>query len=59
MPVALPLVLRLGDAARLRALTRSSTVPAGHVQRARMLLLAAEGLSNTEIGRRVGMTRRR
>jgi len=57
VPVAMPLVLRPGDAARLRALTRSSAAPAGHVQRARMVLLAAEGLSNTEIGRRVGTTR--
>jgi transposase len=32
-------------------------VPAGHVQRARMVLLAAEGLPNAEIGRQVGMTR--
>src|ERR687889_105541 len=57
MSVAGPLVLRPGDGARLRELTRSSSAPAGHVQRARMVLLAAEGLSNTEIGRRVGMTR--
>ena len=49
--------LRSGDGARLRALTRSSAAAAGLVQRARMVLLAAEGLSNTEIGQRVGMTR--
>jgi transposase len=57
MSVAAALVLVAGDGARLRELTRSSTAPAGHVQRARMVLLAAEGLSNTEIGRRVGMAR--
>ena len=57
MSVATALVLRPGDGARLRELTRSSTAPAGHVQRARMVLLAAEGLPNAEIGRRVGMTR--
>src|SRR3954470_6624529 len=57
MSVAAALVLRLGDGARLRELTRSSTAPAGHVQRARMVLLAAEGLPNAEIGRQVGMTR--
>ncbi|TDO42233.1 transposase [Paractinoplanes brasiliensis] len=51
------MVLRPGDGARLRALTRSSSAPAGHVQRARMVLLAADGLPNAEIGRRVGMTR--
>jgi transposase len=39
------------------ALVRSSTALAGHVQRARIVLLAAEGLSNAEIGRQVGMTR--
>jgi len=55
--VAAPLILRPGDGARLGALTRASTAAAGHVQRARMVLLAAEGLSNAEIGRRVGMTR--
>jgi transposase len=57
MSVAAALVLRPGDGVRLRELTRSSTAPAGHVQRARMVLLAAEGLPNAEIGRRVGMTR--
>jgi len=57
MSVAAPLVLRPGDGARLRALTRSSAAAAGLVQRARLVLLAAEGLSNTEIGQRVGMTR--
>ncbi len=57
MAVAAPLVLHPGDGARLRALTRSSQAPAGHVQRARMVLLAAEGVPNAEIARRVGMTR--
>src|SRR4029450_617787 len=57
MSVAAALILRPGDGARLRELTRSSTAPSGHVQRARMVLLAAEGVPNAEIGRRVGMTR--
>ncbi|SCG37576.1 IS630 family transposase [Micromonospora zamorensis] len=57
MAVAAPLVLRPGDGTRLRALTRSSVAAAGHVSRARMVLLAAEGLPNAEIGRRVGVTR--
>src|SRR3954452_13041357 len=57
MSVAAALVLRPGDGARLRELTRSSTAAAGHVQRARMVLLAAEGLPDAEIARRVGMTR--
>lgn len=57
MSVAAALILRPGDGAQLRELTRSSMAPAGHVQRARMVLLAAEGLPNAEIGRQVGMTR--
>ena len=36
---------------------RSSTVEAGLAQRARIVLLAAEGLPNAEIARRVGVTR--
>ena len=40
----------------LTALVRSSTVEAGLAQRARIVLLAAEGLPNAEIARRVGMT---
>src|SRR5690242_14623923 len=57
MPVAAPLVLRPGDEAELTALLRASTVEAGLAKRARIVLLAADGLSNTEIGRRVGMSR--
>jgi transposase len=57
MFVAAALVLRPGDEARLAALTRASTVEAGVAQRARIILLAAEGVSNTEISRRVGVSR--
>jgi transposase len=57
MSIAAPLVLRPGDEAKLLALTRSSTVEAGLAKRARIVLLAAEGVSNTEIGRRVGVSR--
>jgi transposase len=46
MSVAAPLVLREGDRSRLVALTRSSSVRAGVAQRARIVLLAAEGLPN-------------
>ena len=49
-----PLVLRAGDEQKLREWTRSSTIPAGLAQRARIVLLAAEGTSNAEVGRRVG-----
>jgi transposase len=55
--VASALVLRDGDQARLSALTRSWTVQAGLAARARIVLLAAEGLPNTEIARRAGVTR--
>ncbi|MBK8459805.1 MAG: IS630 family transposase [Micropruina sp.] len=57
MSVAAPLVLRVGDQPRLAALVRSSTVEAGLAQRARIVLLAAEGLPNAEIARRVGVSR--
>ena len=57
MSVAAPLQLRNGDESILIALTRSSTVEAGLAQRARILLLAAEGFPNAEIARRVGATR--
>ena len=36
---------------------RSSTVEAGLAQRARIVLLAAEGVPNAEIARRVGVSR--
>jgi transposase len=57
MSFAAPLVLRPGDEPNLTALVRSSTVEAGAAQRARIVLLAAEGLPNAEIARRVGMSR--
>jgi transposase len=57
MSVAAPLVLREGDRSRLLALTRSSSVRAGVAQRARIVLLAAEGLPNAEIARRTGTSR--
>ena len=50
------LVLRAGDEKVLREWTRASSISAGLVQRARILLLAAEGRSNTEIGRLVGVS---
>ena len=57
MSVAAPLVLRPGDEERLRSLVRSSSAPAGLSRRGRIVLLAAEGLPNAEIARRVGVTR--
>jgi transposase len=55
--VAAALVLRSGDQSRLSSLVRSSTVEAGLAQRARIVLLAAQGVPNAEIARRVGVSR--
>ena len=52
-----PLALRTGDRTELERLTRSATVPAGLAQRARIVLLAADGLANVEIAARVGVSR--
>ena len=51
------LVLRDGDREELTRLVRSSSVRAGLAQRARIVLLAADGVSNTEIAERVGVSR--
>ena len=47
----------MGIGRNLRRLIRSNTVAAGVAQRARIVLLAAEGLANYEIAERVGVTR--
>lgn len=52
-----PLLLRAGDKAELERLTRASTAPAAAAQRARIVLLAAEGTANYLIAERVGVTR--
>ena len=57
MSVAEPLALRAGDEPRLTAMARSQTVTAAAAQRARIVLLAADGLPNAEIARRVGASR--
>ena len=57
MSVAAALVVRPGDESRLTGLVRSASAPAGLAARARIVLLAAEGLPNAEIARRVGVTR--
>ncbi len=56
MSVAAALVLRPGDEEKLSSLVRSSSVRAGVAQRARIVLLAAQGLPNAEIARRVGVS---
>ncbi len=57
MATAAPLILQAGDHARLQALVRSASARPSLVQRARIVLLSAEGLTNTEIARRTGATR--
>ncbi len=52
-----PLALRRGDREVLTSWTRSSTVAAGLAQRARIVLLAADGVSNTAIAEQVGVSR--
>ena len=51
------LILRDGDREVLVSWTRSSSVRAGLAQRARIVLLAADGLANTEIAARVSVSR--
>ncbi len=53
---AAALGLRDGDRAELEAWLRSSTIRAGLVQRARIVLLAADGRANAEIARMVGVS---
>jgi transposase len=52
---ALPLLN--GDRDKLERMVRSSTTTAGLAQRARIVLLAADGMSNTAISQRVGASR--
>lgn len=52
-----PLGLRDGDREKLVSMTRASSAPAGLAQRARIVLLAADGVSNTEIASRTGVSR--
>jgi transposase len=54
---AVPLGLRDGDRERLVRLSRASSARAGLAQRARIVLLAADGVSHAEIGRLVGVSR--
>ena len=50
------LVLRQGDKERLEAVLRASSAPVSLASRARILLLAGEGVSNADIARRVGVS---
>lgn len=57
MSIAAPLVLREGDRFRLESLPRSGAMRAGLATRARIVLLAADGLANAQIARRIGNSR--
>src|SRR3954453_7705487 len=57
MPAAAPLPIAADDLAELRRWTRFNQLPTVLAQRARILLLAADGASNTEIAQRVGVSR--
>ena len=54
---AVALGLRAGDREELERLVRSSSVRAGLAQRARIVLLAADGISNTRIAELMGVSR--
>jgi transposase len=56
-PAAPALLLRAGEVEELSRLVRASSVRAGLAQRARIVLLASEGLRNAEIAERVGVSR--
>ena len=58
-PGAPALLLRVGDHERLTGLVRSGSVRAALAQRARIVLLASEGVRNAEIAERVGVSRPR
>jgi len=57
MSLAPALVLRAGDRERLADLATLPSVPSGLAKRARMVLLAADGVPNAQIARTVGVSR--
>jgi transposase len=57
MSFAPALVLCEGDRDRLADLARLPSVPSGLARRARMMLLAADGMPNAQIARTVGVSR--
>ena len=57
MSLAPALILREGDRGRLADLARLPSVPSGLAKRARMVLLAADGMPNAQIARAVGVSR--
>src|ERR1700744_951491 len=57
MSFAPALALREGDHEKLSARARLPSVPSGLAKRARMILLAADGVPNAEIARLAGVSR--
>jgi transposase len=57
MSFAPALMLRTGDRERLGELARLPSVPSGLAKRARMILLAADGVPNAQIARLAGVSR--
>jgi hypothetical protein len=57
MSFAPALVLREGDRRKLGDLARLPSVPSGLAKRARMILLAGDGVPNAEIARVTGVSR--
>ena len=56
-PGAPPLPLRVGDQEQLTRMVRASSGRAGMAQRARIVLLASDGVLNADIAARVGVSR--
>ena len=52
-----PLTVSPDMRGELASMARSRSLPAGLVQRARIVLLCAEGLDNTTVAERVGVSR--
>ena len=57
MPPAAPLPISADDLAVLRRWARANHLPAVLAQRAKILLLAADGAPDTQVADRVGVTR--
>lgn len=57
LPTALPIELTAEQRAHLVKTARKQTAPQREVTRARIVLLAAQGISNHEITRRLGCSR--
>jgi len=57
MPAAAALLITPDDLAELHRWARSAQLPAVLAQRACILLLAADGVANTQIAQRVGVSR--